>query len=186
MNDYKNNWFYKLCKKQCAKETWIPVTGAVIAALGVVSLVTKISLAGFGFLVTGLITLYFGMQVRKKLPMAGSYLQNMPQEEFMSLGSSEPHCMYDTLYFSERYLCIPSCYVMIRYDDIGTTETEKNFSRKSPSMQTGVSLKISFTDSREPLVVHVKDWVAFQNDINNFDMLVKKHKNELREQQRNA
>lgn len=175
MNDYKNNWFYKLCKKQCAKDTWLIVIGAALVMFCFWMLTVSFVPALAVFIAAGLFLVGKGVQSYVRwLPDVKRYLMSMSQNEFTAFSAVMPQCMYGTFYFTERYLCIPSQFIMLRYAEIGNMSTKPVYHHKYG--QKGVDLIVEYNDGRAPVNIHVKDWQVFQNDTNNFMMLVQQHR----------
>ena len=101
LNDPKNNWFYKLCKKQCKKDIlWLvlaPVCFALAIYLflsgdGILSALLFIGL-GAGMVYIGADALLF------KLPKVKERLEKMNPYEYACLGESAPECINKTFYF---------------------------------------------------------------------------------------
>lgn len=180
MNDYKQNWFYKMCTKQCAKDVGFIIVGLLLFAAGLLLFIAVISvlnillsLVGVGLTVKGAAVLF------SKLPKLSKQMQRMSSQEFNDLGKLPPRTMYySTFYFTDRYLCIPSAYALIRYDNI--KEIHVN-SKVMNGRESGIFVNIEFADGSPSIDADIKEWGKFRKEISEFMEMVEQHKNVLTE-----
>lgn len=178
MNDYKHNWFYKMCAKQCAKDVGFVIVGLLLFVAGLLLFIAVISvlnillsLVGVGLVAKGAVALF------SKLPKLGKQMQQMSPQDFTNLGKLPPQTMYySTFYFTDRYLCIPSAYALIRYDNIKEIHVNANVIN---GRESGIFVNIEFADGSPSIDADVKEWGKFRKETLDFMEMVEQHKNVL-------
>ena len=103
-------------------------------------------------------------------------MERMSAEDLESLGDFPPQpYYYHTFYFTERYLCAPSAYALIRYDNIKNLTA--NSVKVSRAGQQSVYVKVEFSDGRPPVNINVKDYGTFQKEAAVFTAMIQHHQN---------
>ena len=180
MNDYKNNWFYKMCSRQGGKNIIFIGMGGVLFLSGILffSAVVSVfnvllSLFGILMIILGGRSMFFSM------PKLKEQMEEMSRDDFSSLGYAAPRLYYyGTFYFTDRYLCAPSAYAMIRYDKI------KDIHAGSMKMsgQQSVFVNIEFTDGSPCMDINIKDYGTFVRNPDAFTALVQAYQLKMRVQ----
>lgn len=177
MYDIKNNWFYKMCTKQCTKDFGLIFVGFLLAMAGVLLFTAVISVLNILLILIGLFLLVSGVRAFLfKLPKLREQMQRMPADDLKSLGSMPPQCMYGTFYFTPKYLCIPAAYALIRYKDIRLITPNVV---SSNGRETSIFVNIEFTNGQPSIDVTVKNWGTFKREVENFMAMIEQHKNNL-------
>ena len=177
MNDPKNNWFYKLCKRQCRKDIiWL--------FLGIVCLVIAISLFGMGdgllslviFILLGAAMIYIGADALLfKLPKVKDRLEKMDPYEFACMGESAPQCVNKTFYFTEKFLCAPLDYAIVPYEHIKSMTLRQKTVR---GRVTGAYIEVEFDDGT-PQKVLVSNNKRFLSQADAFAEHVRRYKADI-------
>ena len=175
MNDYKDNWFYQMCAKQGGKNIVYIVVGVLLFIAGILLFTAVISVLNVLLSLFGvLMILQGGKSLIFKMPKLKAQLQGMSREDFQSLGSSAPEPMYwSTFYFTERYLCAPGAYELIRYDSIGNISAYT----VTVSGQKSLLVNIEFNNGRPGVDISVKDWGTFLKEKDRFNEMIEHYKN---------
>lgn len=177
MNDPKNNWFYKLCKKQCKKDIlWLvlaPVCFALAIYLflsgdGILSALLFIGL-GAGMIYIGADALLF------KLPKVKERLEKMNPYEYACLGESAPECISKTFYFTEKFLCAPLDYAIVPYEHIKSMTLRQKTVR---GRVTGAYIEVEFDDGT-PQKVLVSNNKRFLSQADAFAEHVRRYKADI-------
>ena len=156
MNNVKNNWFYKLCVKQCFKDmVWIiggilsVVFGVALIAIGGDILITlTFILLGIGMILIGADAVFV------KFPKLRKTLETMDGYEYETLGETAPQCLFKTFYMTKGYLCTPVDYVMIPYKSISGTNVREHTYK---GQVKGGYLDLELNDGTGKKTLHVKD-----------------------------
>ncbi len=156
MNNVKNNWFYKLCVKQCFKDmVWIiggilsVVFGVALIAIGGDILITlTFILLGIGMILIGADAVFV------KLPKLRKTLETMNEYEYETLGETAPQCLFKTFYMTKGYLCTSVDYVMIPYKSISGMNVREHIYK---GQKKGGYLDLELNDGTGKKTLHVKD-----------------------------
>lgn len=177
MYDIKNNWFYKMCTKQCTKDFGLIFVGFLLAIAGVLLFTAVISVLNVLLILMGLLILFNGLRAFLfRLPKLREKMQSMPADDLRSLGSEPPQCMYGTFYFTPKYLCAPTAYALIRYSEIKLITPNVVSSNGRPS---GIFVNVEFTNGQPSIDINVKNWGTFQREAADFMALIEQHKNNM-------
>ena len=177
MNDYKNNWFYKECSKQGGKNIVFIVVGLLLVIVGIMLFTAVISVLNVLLSLFGILMIAQGaMSMFSSMPRLKEQMERMSAEDLESLGDFPPQpYYYHTFYFTERYLCAPSAYALIRYDNIKNLTA--NSVKVSRAGQQSVYVKVEFSDGRPPVNINVKDYGTFQKEAAVFTAMIQHHQN---------
>lgn len=181
MNGYKDNWFYRLCFKRVLKDSALAFVGIILMVVGVLLFTVVISGWNIALIGAGLLMVIYGATAFfSKMPKLKKQMERMGAEELAGIGKAEPQQIYyDTFYFTEKYLCAPSAYALIRYDKI---EDVSVWTEKSNGI-TSYYVRFTFTDGTPALDVNVKEGGRFRADEEWFRLKVEHEKNRLLFQQ---
>ncbi len=171
MNDYKQNWFYKMCKKQCLKDSGFIIAGAALFLAGILlflavisALNIALSLVGLGLVLKGIYALCF------KLPKLGRYMEMLSDAELADLGDAPPQEMhYGTFYCTGQFLCAPYSYALIRFVDIEDVAANVVTSN---GRQSGMFINITFSDGSPSVDINIKNWGTFQKEASQFFAMI--------------
>lgn len=176
MSDYKNNWFYIMCRKQNAKNVIYIIVGVILFLVGILLFTAVISVLNVLLSILGILMIVHGASsLFSKLPKLGEMMQRMSRDDFAGLGDLPPQQMYySTFYCTERYLCAPASYTLIRYDKI------KNMSTYSVTIsragQKQYFLNIEFTDGRPAVDINIKDYGTFLKEADSFMGMIENYR----------
>ena len=179
MNDYKNNWFYRMCSKQGAKNIVYIVVGVLLLVVGILLFTAVVSVLNVLLSIFGILMIVQGASsMFSKMPKLKELMERMPADDFSSLGNFPPQQMYySTFYCTERYLCAPASYSLIRYDRI------KNMSSYSVTISRGGQkqyfLNIEFTDGSPAVDINIKDYGTFLKEADSFMGMIEHYRAEL-------
>ena len=168
MNDYRNNWFYQVCSKQGAKNIGYIIIGVLLFVVGLLLFTAVISILNILLCIFGILMIVQGAgSMFSKLPKLKEYMERMPADDFASLGNFPPQNMYyHTFYITDRFLCAPSAYLLIRYDRI--RDMNAYSVRVSRGGQQQYFLRIEFTDGTPSADINIKDYGTFLNEADSF------------------
>lgn len=175
--DIKHNWFYKICAKQCTKDFFLIFVGLLLVIVGILLFTAVISVLNVLLSLMGILVTFHGARAFLfRMPKLREKMQTMSTVELESLGSMPPEFKYETFYFTPRYLCIPSAYALIRYDNIlNVYPNEVTQSGRT----TSIFVNIEFKNGQPSIDVTVKNWGTFQRELEDFMALLAEHKNNL-------
>ncbi len=174
MDDLKNNWFYKLCVKQCIKDTVWLVLGIFFLILAVYSIDTQggiLSLLLF-IVLSVVMILIWADSVFVKLPKIRRQLSSMTFNELERMGQEPPPCMFRTLYFTDGFLLSPYGYRIIPYDIIANVNVRSKVFR---GRVTGGYADIEFNDGTPDITLAVNDRKFIEKE-NEFKALIEQHR----------
>ena len=182
MNDYKNNWFYKMCSKQGGKNIVYIVVGVLLVLVGIMLFTAVISVLNFALMGFGLLMIFQGAKsMFSSMPKLAEQMQRMSADDLASLGNFPPQDhLYSTFYFTERYLCAPAAYALIRYDTI--KDIHANTVRVSRGGQQSAFVNIEFNNGRPCIDINIKDYGTFLKDPAVFMALVQQHQAQMSQQ----
>lgn len=166
MDDYKNNWFYKMCIKRSALDFVLIFVGLILAACGILLFTSIISIYNIMLLLLGIgITIKGASSVFVKLPTIKNQLKELTFDEINDLGTAPPDKMYyDTFYCTDKFLCAPNAYALIRHRNIENVTA-------SVVTQGGRQAGMFVTVERivgAPVKINVKGWGSFQKEADEF------------------
>ena len=174
MNRAKENWFYKLCVKQCVKDmSWVFI-GIVSIIIAVFLIATSGGLLSFLlFFGIGVVMIILGGEsLFKKLPAVRARLDAMAPDEFEGLGQTAPECVNKTFYFTKKYLCAPVVYDIFSYENISDIDIREKIYK---GRRTGAYVDVSFDDGSPKRTIPVYDKKFFANT-DDFRALIEQYK----------
>ena len=166
MDDYKKNWFYKMCVKRFALDFVLIFVGLVLAICGILIFTRIISiyiimllLLGIGIMIKGASSVFI------KLPKIKNQLKDLTFDEINDLGSAPPDKMYyETFYCTDKFLCAPNAYALIRYRNIDNVTASVV---TQGGRQAGMFITVEQLVGA-PVKINVKGWGTFQKEADEF------------------
>ena len=175
MNNAQNNWFYKMCVKQCVKDVALVAGGVICFVIAIMLFGAHvIGIINFAFMALGILMIIRGASALfSKLPKLRGEINMMSPAELAQMGQMAPQCIAKTFYFTEGFLCAPVSYAIIPYYSIADVHLNAWTYR---GHENGYFVNIEFNDGTPAMDIPVKD-MTFRSQFDNFIMMIEQHKN---------
>ncbi|SFB96068.1 hypothetical protein [Ruminococcus albus] len=176
MNDYKNNWFYKMCMGHLVIHFVAFVIGIFVTIAGVKSLLTTVTKLGSAITLLGAVLLAFGgIAIFSLYPKLKKVMKELSEYDLNSLGTRSPEKMYyDTFYVTDRFLCAPAYFALLRYDKIKNVSVLKMPCPRSNDYTYYLRV---FMDDNSKVEIRIEDSVSFLAEQRKFMCMLEEKKN---------
>lgn len=178
-NNYRNNWFYKMCLKRLPLHIIAFIIGIPVTIKGIMLEMQEISKLNIAVeMLGGTMLLFGGIGLFSLFPKLRKLMKGLSEEDLASLGTFPPLKYYDTFYLTDRFLCAPTHFVLARYDRIYNMSVLEMGSKGD----TTYYLRIEHTDGSKS-DVRIYNSEAFLREQKEFMALIDKHRAEMNSKQ---
>ena len=176
MSNYRNNWFYKMCIGHLVIHFVAFGIGIFVTIAGVKSQLKTVTKLGCAVTLLGAVLLAFGgIAMFSLYPKLIKLMKGMSEYELESLGANPPDKMYyDTFYLTDRFLCAPAYFALLRYDKIKDLSVLKMPCPRSNDYTYYLRV---FMDDNSKVEIRIEDSVSFLAEQRKFMCMLEEKKN---------